>query len=85
MPAFRTVVSALLCEARWEKFLYELKAGPEGGLRPPSGPATTRQHRAWGPHLHPPSARSITVRAPSFCRAAGIELNQLCVAVLART
>jgi hypothetical protein len=26
---------------RGEEFLYELKAGPEGGLRPPSGPAAT--------------------------------------------
>ena len=25
-----------------EEFIYELKAGPAGGLRPPSGPATTR-------------------------------------------
>jgi hypothetical protein len=28
-------------EARCEDFLYELKAGPAGGLRPPSGPAGT--------------------------------------------
>jgi hypothetical protein len=26
-------------ELRREEFLYELKAGPAGGLRPPSGPA----------------------------------------------
>jgi hypothetical protein len=26
-----------------EEFLYELKAGPAGGLRPPSGPAATRR------------------------------------------
>ncbi len=30
-------------EVRREEFLYELKAGPAGGLRPPSGPATTRR------------------------------------------
>jgi hypothetical protein len=30
-------------EVRWEEFLYELKAGPAGGLRPPSGPAATRR------------------------------------------
>src|SRR4029434_8121876 len=30
-------------ELRWEKFLYDLKAGPAGGLRPPSGPAATRR------------------------------------------
>jgi len=41
MPAFRFVGSMLLRSG--EKFLYELKAGPAGGLRPPSGPATTRR------------------------------------------
>jgi hypothetical protein len=35
-------------ELRWEKFLYELKAGPAGGLRPPSGPAATDGHRGAG-------------------------------------
>jgi hypothetical protein len=30
-------------EVRWEEFLYELKAGPAGGLQPPSGPAATRR------------------------------------------
>jgi hypothetical protein len=30
-------------ECRREEFLYELKAGPAGGLRPPSGPAATRR------------------------------------------
>jgi hypothetical protein len=36
MPAFRTVVSVLVSYV-WEKFLYELKAGPAGGrLRRPS-------------------------------------------------
>src|SRR5215203_3657377 len=39
-------------EVRWEKFLYELKADPAGGLRPPSGPATTR--RPPGNRPHPP-------------------------------
>jgi hypothetical protein len=38
-------------ELRWEKFLYELKAGPAGGLRPPSGPATTRRAPGAGPAL----------------------------------
>ena len=41
MLAFRTVQQSNHC-AR-EEFLYELKAGPAGGLRPPSGPATTRR------------------------------------------
>ena len=36
-----------------EEFLYELKAGPAGGLRPPSGPAPTR--RSPGEQPHPPS------------------------------
>jgi hypothetical protein len=40
MPAFRSVQQSNHC-AR-EEVLYELKAGPAGGLRPPSGPATTR-------------------------------------------
>src|ERR671938_29812 len=34
-----------------EEFLYELKAGPAGGLRPPSGPAATR--RSPGSRSHP--------------------------------
>jgi hypothetical protein len=52
MPAFRSDVPdpSSVCE----KFLYELKAGPAGGLRPPSGPATTRRE--------PES--SLTVHAP---------------------
>jgi hypothetical protein len=41
MPASRSVVSMLLRELG--DFLYTLKAGPAGGLRPPSGPATTRR------------------------------------------
>jgi hypothetical protein len=36
-PASRSVQQGNHC-AR-EEFLYELKAGPAGGLRPPSGPA----------------------------------------------
>jgi single stranded DNA-binding protein len=36
-----------------EEFLYELKAGPAGGLRPPSGPATTRRSPATGLTLKP--------------------------------
>ena len=40
MLAFRSVVSVLVSFVR--SLLYELKAGPAGGLRPPSGPATTR-------------------------------------------
>jgi hypothetical protein len=39
MLAFRSVQQSNHC-AR-EEFLYELKAGPAGGLRPPSGLATT--------------------------------------------
>jgi len=39
---FRSVVSVLL-RGSWETFLYTLKAGPAGGLRPPSGPATIRR------------------------------------------
>ena len=35
MLAFRSVVS-VLGEVRCEEFLYELKAGPAGGLRRPS-------------------------------------------------
>jgi hypothetical protein len=37
MPASRSVQQGNHC-AR-EEFLYKLKAGPAGGLRPPSGPA----------------------------------------------
>jgi hypothetical protein len=40
-------------ELRWEKFLYELKAGPAGGLRPPSGPATTPRSPGYRPHPPP--------------------------------
>ena len=39
MPAFRSVGSVLV--RALGDFLYDLKAGPAGGLRPPSGPATT--------------------------------------------
>ena len=35
-----------------EEFLYELKAGPAGGLRPPSGPAAPRR-----PPRGPPGVR----------------------------
>jgi hypothetical protein len=57
MPAFRSIQQSNHC-AR-EEFLYELKAGPAGGLRPPSGPAATR--RPPGDRPHPPlsSAGSI--------------------------
>jgi hypothetical protein len=41
MPASRSIVSVLLRGC--EDFLYTLKAGPAGGLRPPSGPAATRR------------------------------------------
>jgi hypothetical protein len=53
MPASRSVVPVLL--RGWETFLYTLKAGPAGGLRPPSGPATTRW--SLGNRPHPPSRR----------------------------
>jgi hypothetical protein len=36
-----------------EKFLYELQAGPAGGLRPPSGPATTRRSPGTGINFRP--------------------------------
>jgi hypothetical protein len=48
MPASRSVVSVLL--RSWETFLYALKAGPAGGLRPPSGPAATRRSPRNRPH-----------------------------------
>ena len=48
MPAFRSVVSVLL--RALGDFLYTLKAGPAGGLRPPSGPATTRRSPGNRPH-----------------------------------
>jgi hypothetical protein len=35
-------------EAIREEFLYELKADPAGGLRPPFGPATTRRSPGTG-------------------------------------
>jgi hypothetical protein len=54
MPRFHSVVPAA-GELRWETFLYELKAGPAGGLRPPSGPATTRRSPGCRPHR--PSSR----------------------------
>jgi hypothetical protein len=57
MPAFRCVVSVLL--RKLGDFLYILKAGPAGGLRPPSGPATTR--RLPGNRLTLQHRRSITV------------------------
>src|SRR5215216_1283448 len=37
-------------EVRREDFLYELKAGPAGGLRPPSGPAAPRPSPRHRPH-----------------------------------
>jgi hypothetical protein len=49
MPASRSVQQGNHC-AR-EDFLYELKAGPAGGLRPPSGPAATRRPSESWPHL----------------------------------
>jgi hypothetical protein len=51
MPAFRSVQQGNHC-AR-EEFLYELKAGPAGGLRPPSGPAATRRSPGYRPHPPP--------------------------------
>ena len=39
MPAFRSVVADPSVSR--EKFLYELKVGPVGGLRPPSGSDST--------------------------------------------
>jgi hypothetical protein len=48
-------------EIRCEEFLYELKAGPAGGLRPPSGPATTR--RSPGNRPHPPPGWNDTHQA----------------------
>ncbi len=49
MPASRSVVSVLL--RSWETLLYTLKAGPAGGLRPPSGPATRRRPPGYRPYL----------------------------------
>ena len=37
-------------EVSCEKFLYYFKAGPAGGLRPPSGPATTPRPPGDRPH-----------------------------------
>jgi hypothetical protein len=53
MLAFRTVQQSNHC-AR-EDFLYILKAGPAGGLRPPSGPGndttvTGSDVAFWSPH-----------------------------------
>jgi hypothetical protein len=62
MPAFRSVVSVLVSFV-WEDFLYELKAGPAGGLRPPSGPAATR--RSPGNRPHPSSPESKDSGRPS--------------------
>jgi hypothetical protein len=39
-------------EVRREEFLYELKAGPAGGLRPPSGPAAMRRAPGSRPDPH---------------------------------
>jgi hypothetical protein len=42
-------------ELRWEKFLYELKAGPAGGRlrRPSSAGRTTAGHQGWrGANYH---------------------------------
>ena len=44
----RVMVTGRLRQRSWETFLYTLKAGPAGRLRPPSGPATTRRHRETG-------------------------------------
>ncbi len=44
-------------EVRREEFLYELKAGPAGGLRPPSGPAATRRQPGSRPRPHVRSSR----------------------------
>jgi hypothetical protein len=40
-------VNPLVVPAR-NNFLYSLKAGPAGGLRPPSGPAATRRSPGTG-------------------------------------
>jgi hypothetical protein len=55
MPAFRSFVPDP--SSLGEKFLYELKAGPAGGLRPPSGPAATRRSPGTG-LTHPTPAYS---------------------------
>jgi hypothetical protein len=45
--------SAPCCCGSWGTFLYILRAGPAGSLRPPSGPATTRRSPGRRPHpLH---------------------------------
>jgi hypothetical protein len=50
-------------EVRCEKFLYELMAGPAGGLRPPSGPATTRRSPWSRPHPQSKASQSYHVVA----------------------
>jgi hypothetical protein len=47
----RVTDQALPCHS--EEFLYILKAGPAGGLRPPSGPAVTRRSSGHRPHPAP--------------------------------
>jgi hypothetical protein len=46
MLAVQTVQQSNHCVC--EEFLYELKAGPAGGLRPPSGRQPHDGHRAAG-------------------------------------
>jgi hypothetical protein len=59
MPASRPVVSVLLRELG-DFSLLSFKAGPAGGLRPPSSPAATRRHRGTGPR--PPTRGSQSSR-----------------------
>jgi hypothetical protein len=61
MLAFRSVVSVLL--RSWETFLYTLKAGPAGGLRPPSGPAATRRPPGHRPHRRNRTAAALTLES----------------------
>jgi hypothetical protein len=53
----RSAPSSRATIALGEDFLYEFKAGPAGGLRPPSGPATTQRSPGCRPH---PSLRART-------------------------
>jgi hypothetical protein len=49
-----------------ENFPYEFKAGPAGGLRPPSGPPTTRRSPGHRPHRHRSRHRHLTLIDTSF-------------------
>jgi hypothetical protein len=62
IPLRRVRAGEVCCE----EFLYILKAGPAGGLRPPSGPAATRRSPGNRPHPSLPGGTLTSMATPAL-------------------